>query len=96
MFGGALWLERGEYDALMPSGAKAVGYVRQVAAAMPGEPVFIVWDGTATPSLGSIGLVATKHITAALPMWEESSTSRPNKERPPIAVNFTIWRVAGT
>jgi len=95
IFGGALWLERGQDDALMPatSGDK---YVREVAAAMPGHPVFVIWNGTAEPPLGSVGLVAAKHITAALPMWEESDAFRPNKDGPSVPVDFTIWRVVGT
>jgi hypothetical protein len=96
LFGAALWLERGQYDALMPPGSAAGPYVRHVVASMPGHPVFIVWTGTDQPALGPLQLKAVSHITASLPMWEESDTSRPNKEGPPIPVNLTIWRVAGT
>jgi hypothetical protein len=96
MFGGALWLETGQYDALMPGDSRAVAYVRGIVAAVPGHPVFLVWNGTSEPPMGGIRLVPVSHITASLPMWEESDTSRPNKEGAPIPVDFTIWRVAAT
>jgi hypothetical protein len=96
LFGGAVWLERGQYASEMPSGPAAADYVRRVAAAMPGHPVFVVSGGRTQPALGSVGLTPAKHITAQLPMWEETETVRPSKPRAPIPVDFTLWRVTGT
>jgi len=103
LFGGSLWLERGEIDALMPPDSQptdyprqAASYIRQVAAAMPAHPVFIVWEGTVHPAVGSVGVKAVKHITASLPQWVQTNTYRPNEEGPPVLVDFTIWRVTGT
>ncbi|MBO0693654.1 MAG: hypothetical protein J2P58_12205, partial [Acidimicrobiaceae bacterium] len=96
LFGGALWLERDQIDALMPVGPQAPAYVRQVAAAMPAHPVFVVWEGTTRPTLGAVGLKAVKHLTGALPQWEQTNVSRPDKEGPPVPYDFTIWRVRGT
>ena len=93
LFGGALWLERDQYDALMPNGPAAVTYIRQAQAAMPGHPVFVVWMGTGRPPLAPLGLTAVSHITASLPRWEETLFSRPDRAAPPVAVDFTVWRV---
>ncbi|HVA59307.1 MAG TPA: hypothetical protein VNG13_02075 [Mycobacteriales bacterium] len=95
LFGGAIWLERGEYSALLPYDPHLdAGYVRSVLAGMPGSPVFVIWDGTSSPPpLARLSLTAVRHIQTGLPVWNESYVARPTGEAVPIPLDFTVWRV---
>ncbi|HVA61294.1 MAG TPA: hypothetical protein VNG13_12285 [Mycobacteriales bacterium] len=98
LFGGAVWLERNQYAALLPTDPAADGAaVRRVVSGMPSNPVFVVWSGTSEPSqINGVSLVRVRHITAELPMWEESYIHRPSRPRTPVLIDFTVWHVVGT
>jgi hypothetical protein len=93
-FGAAVWLERNQFSAFLPVEVSAVpGFVRRVANAMPGHPVFLVYRGTTLPAaLSALALQRTRHITGELPMWTESNITRPDKPGSPVPVDITLWR----
>lgn len=95
LFGGATWLEGGEYAATMPAQpAQQVAYVRRIAAAFPHDPVFAVLGGSTPPAeLAALHPVDVLRVDKSLPMWQESQTARPDVAIS-IPVNFTVWRLA--
>lgn len=99
LFATPLWLERDELSVLLPPDpAIHTDYIRAYAKAFPGHPVFIVWTGGVDPPAVSIPpslIRRVDHIAGNLPIWEESNTERPRRERL-IAFEMTIYRVVGT
>lgn len=95
LFGGAMWLERGEYSTMIPPQlADRPGYVAGIAATLPGHPIFVVVMGTAPPpGLSAAHPIAALHVQTALPMWLVSDTVRPEIEGPPVLLDFTVWRL---
>lgn len=94
-FGGAMWLERGEFSAILPPPPAELGYVRALAAAMPGHPVFAVLDGHAVPAaLAALHPRAVLRVQTGLPVWQQSYTSLPDGPATPVPLNFTVWRLA--
>lgn len=95
LFGGAMWLERGEYSAVMPPPPAQLSYVRALAAAMPGHPVFAVLSGQSPPpGLAAAHPIAVLRVRTTLPVWQQSYTSLPDGPGTPVPVNFTVWRLA--
>jgi hypothetical protein len=87
-----VWLELGEVSALMPGDEpRRRSYVEAFRAAFPGEPVFVVWEGTDPP--GNVpGLTPVLHLAGAMPSWEESDTARPGHANP-VPYDLTVYRV---
>jgi hypothetical protein len=94
LFGGAMWLERREYSAILPPAGQP-SYVARIAAAFPRSPIFVIVDGSAPPP-GLLGDAPTAalHVHAALPEWQETDFVRPDADGPPILLDFTVWRLA--
>ncbi len=92
LFGSAIWLERNQISALLPSKAALdAGYINSFAKGFPGQPVFVVWHGQQQPTLPGVRLTATDRIVTSLQYWEESDLHRPDKATS-VAVNFVIYR----
>ncbi|HEX6675973.1 MAG TPA: hypothetical protein VF486_13195 [Actinomycetes bacterium] len=95
LFASPTWLQEGEVSALLPR-APDPAYVRSFVRGFPGQPVFLVSaGGQPLPGYEHLGLRAVDRISATLPFWEESDTSRPSKAGV-VPVDFTVWRVAGS
>jgi hypothetical protein len=94
LFGGALWLERGQYSALLPAPtSQDAHYVRTVRTALAGHPVFIVWNGSAPPPIPGVRVRVAARIKARLRIWNESYTELPTGESAGVRLDFTVWRV---
>jgi hypothetical protein len=90
-----VWLQHGATAVLLrpkPSPAYVQAYVKAFA----GRPVFLVTDGPARPAgYESVRMTLADHITAALPMWDESDERRPaGSHREPV--DLSVWRVEGS
>jgi hypothetical protein len=95
LFASPTWLQEGEVSALLPRAADP-GYVRQFVRGFPGQPVFLVSAGAKRlQGYERLSLRPVDRVSATLPFWEESDTSRPSKAGV-VPVDFTVWRVAGT
>jgi hypothetical protein len=93
LFGGALWLERNQISAILPTDPTQVtGYLANFRQAFPGQPEFVIWHGQDPPGLPGMRLVAVQRVNTALSYWEETETRRPDKDTT-VPVNFVVYRV---
>jgi Dolichyl-phosphate-mannose-protein mannosyltransferase len=95
LFASPVWLQEGEISALLPTEPDPA-YVREFVRGFPGQPVFLVAAGGGVPEgYEHSGLIRADRITATLPFWAESDTSRPSQAGA-VPVDLTVWRVTGT
>jgi hypothetical protein len=99
-FGTPLWLRYGEIVGLLRVGPdrqllpENVEHVREWQRAFPGQPVYVVTQGTAAPAaLAPLGLTRRDHVEASMPMWEESDVKLPSEAKAAL-VDVTVWEVA--
>jgi hypothetical protein len=93
LFGGALWLERDQISAILPSDATQVtGYAEQFRRAFPGQPEFVVWHGQDPPGLPGLRLEPVLRIQTSLSYWDETETTRPDRAIS-VPVDFVVYRV---
>jgi hypothetical protein len=97
LFATPVWLAHGELSVLLPLAVEnRTPIVKEYAAHFTGEPLFIVAGKSGLPAgLDPASVTQVAHITAALPMWDESDTERPSKARR-VPVELRVWRVNGT
>jgi hypothetical protein len=94
LFGAALWLERGQISVLLPNDERLdAAYVAKFAKAFPGQPLFIIWNGPAKPTIPGVDLAAVDHVVAPIPVWQENVEHRPTGPQT-IAVNFVIYKAS--
>ncbi|MHB2024909.1 MAG: hypothetical protein ACYCO3_16580 [Mycobacteriales bacterium] len=97
LFGGALWLERHQYSALLPQvKAQIPRYVRHIQQVLPHHQVFVIWHGSTPPPLARRKVLPVRHILGHLQIWNESYVHRPTGESRGVSVDFTVWRVRST
>lgn len=93
LFGGAVWLEENQYSAVLPPDSPAA-YATRIHAALPANPIFVVWQGTQPPpQMAGLNPTAVLHVVRNITVWQESDIAWPQSEAPPIRVDFTIWRL---
>lgn len=93
LFGGALWLERNQISAILPSDPSQVpGYLANFRRAFPGQPEFVVWHGQQPPGIAGVRLQPVDRVQTALTYWEETFERRPSKETS-VPVDFVVYRV---
>jgi hypothetical protein len=93
LFGAAIWLERGQVSALLPKDPHQVGaYLSSFQKGFPGQPVFVIWNGTAAPKVPGFSLTVADRIVTTLPAWQQSVDHRPRGPQA-VPINFAIYRV---
>jgi hypothetical protein len=93
LFGGALWFERDQISAVLPSDPTQVsGYLAEFRRAFPGQPEFVVWHGQTPPGVPGVRLEPVDRVNTALSYWEETFQRRPEKATT-VPVNFVVYRV---
>jgi hypothetical protein len=93
LFGGALWLERDQISAILPTDPSQVpGYLANFRRAFPGQPEFVIWHGQDPPPVPGVRLEPVDRVSTALSYWEETFERRPDKATS-VPVSFVVYRV---
>jgi hypothetical protein len=96
LFGAAIWLERGQVSAMLPTDPRQISsYLRSFAKGFPDQPVFIIWDGQRVPNLPGVTLTATDRVLTSLPAWRQSVDHRP-KGPQTVPISFVVYRAEAT
>lgn len=94
LFGSSTWVLGGVESATLPvDPVEYPEYLRQVTAAAPEQPVFVVMSAlSALPDAPGIEFAEVRRITGSLPVWEEQWDRRPDRA---IAYDFdmVVYRV---
>ena len=94
LFAAPIWLTEGQDSVLLPKAQTAIpAYVKSYATAFAGRPLFLVFETKAqVPVLPGMERTVVARFAGTLPHWEESSTTRPDKELQ-VPYDFTVYRV---
>jgi hypothetical protein len=93
LFGGALWFERNQVSAVLPTNrAQVARYLAAFRQGFPGQPEFVIWHGQQPPTLPGVRLEPVDRVQTALTYWEETFESRPSKATS-VPVSFVVYRV---
>ncbi|MGI8418594.1 MAG: hypothetical protein ACR2P2_20825 [Nakamurella sp.] len=99
MFAGPLWLYEDQVSINLPRDTTMVRtYVADYLRHYKGKPLFVILraaDGTAAmkAQLATFTLTPVQHVQMSLPVWESSSTHRPDRSVI-IGETFTVYRVS--
>lgn len=89
-----LWLQRGQLSLLLPEQAGPAD-LAELRRAFPDQPVFVVTDRDGPPpGLRGAGLTRTDRFRASMPFWEQSVTSRPDRDVG-VRVDIEVWSAGG-
>jgi Dolichyl-phosphate-mannose-protein mannosyltransferase len=95
LFASPVWLQQGQVSALLPA-APSPAYVATFVRGFPGQPVFVVGQGTTAPrGYGPLTFRLADHIAGGLPVWRESVLSRPAGALV-VPFELSIWQVEGS
>ena len=93
LFGGALWLERNQISAILPSDpAQVAPYLASFRKGFPGQPEFVIWHGQQPPGVPGVRLQPVDRVQTALAYWQETFERRPSKPTS-VPVDFVVYRV---
>jgi hypothetical protein len=94
LFAIPVWLAHGEVSVLLPADpGRRTEIIDDYAAAFPGRPMFVLADGGPLPDgIDPARVTPAAHITAQLPMWDESDTERPSRSHE-VPVDLRVWRL---
>ena len=94
LFAIPVWLAHGEVSVLLPADpARRTPILDQYQTAFPDRPMFVLADGGGLPSgIDPARVTPVAHITARLPMWDESDLARPTGTHE-VPVDLLVWRL---
>jgi hypothetical protein len=96
LFGAAIWLERGQVSAMLPTDSRQIaGYLRSFSKGFPGQPVFIIWNGQRVPKLPGVTLTPTDRVLTSLQAWQQSVDHRPRGPQT-VPISFIVYRAEAT
>jgi hypothetical protein len=96
LFGAAIWLERGQVSAMLPTdGRQIAGYLRSFTKGFPGQPVFIIWNGQAVPKVPGVSLTAVDRVVTSLQAWQQTVDRRPRGPQT-VPISFVVYRAQAT
>jgi hypothetical protein len=96
LFAIPVWLAHGEVSVLLPADpALRTPILDEYQKAFPDRPMFVLADGGGLPTgIDPARVTPVAHITAQLPMWNESDVRRPTGTHD-VPVDLLIWRLKG-
>jgi hypothetical protein len=96
LFAIPVWLAHEEVSVLLPADpARRTPILDEYQRAFPAQPMFIVADsnGGLPSGIDPARVTPVAHLTARLPMWNESDTERPTGTHQ-VPVDLRVWRLA--